>query len=299
MNNQQQQFKQPQHQSQHISDEDPMKELSLNRLTISNQSNLNSNTNYHPSHQHHNHQATPITVSNTSSATAQYNFHNVSNLSRTPSISERDRISDCPLPLPMMPTINFPRKTVTSPLDDHQQLQPDERYPIVKSPIPMIPTRANDEYVKVTTNPIINYEYPIPQSEHPMQMPYDEQRLIDEQLQQRRQSVSPQMLHFQQIEERMADELNELYKATMLMHAHQQQKRECRDKIDQMKPQYMLRAPIYNNDPGNFSALLHLCLSSDCICFDFDLFFISSSSATAKEQFFIAIFTTEIFASAA
>lgn len=279
-----------------------MKELSLNRLAISNpsNSNLNSNTNYHPSH--HNHQKTPSTVSNaSSSATTQYTFNNVSNLSRTPSISERDRISDCPLPLPlpMMPTTNFPRKTVTSPLAAHQQPQPDERYPIVKSPIPMIATRANDEYVNVTTNQIINYEYPIPQSEHPMQMPYDEQRLIDEQLQQRRQSVSPQMLHFQQIEERMADELKELYKATMLMHAHQQQKRECRDEIDQMKPQYMPREPIYNNDPGNFSALVHLCLSSALICFYFDLFLISSSPATAKEQLFIAIFTTEIFASAA
>lgn len=275
INNQQQQFKQHQHQPQHISDEDPMNELSLNRLTISNSSN--SNTNYHPPHHHHHHQKTPSTISNASSSATTYTFNNVSNLSRTPSITERDRISDCPLP--MMPTTNFLRKTVTSPLAAHQQLQPDERYPIAKSPIPMIPIRTNDEYVNVTTNQLINYEYTIPQSEYPIQMPYDEQpRLIDEQSQQRRQSVSPQMLHFQQLEERMADELNELYKATMLMHAHQQQKRECRDEIDQMKPQYMPTEPIYNNDPGNFSARLHFCFSSDVICISSDLFFSFSFS---------------------
>lgn len=65
-----------------------------------------------------------------------------------------------------------------------------------------------------------------------------------------RPNVSPQMLHFQQIEERMVDQLNELYKATMMMHANQHETRQRPepDQVDRSNPPYVQHEPIYN--PG-------------------------------------------------
>lgn len=105
----------------------------------------------------------------------------------------------------------------------------------------------NDEFTPRISN--FNYGYPQP---HPQPEPtiatLEHQRI--EHL--RQNVVSPQMLHFQQIEERMVDQLNELYKATMMMHTNQRdapQRTLEHDEVDRINQSYLQQhEPIYN--PG-------------------------------------------------
>lgn len=66
-----------------------------------------------------------------------------------------------------------------------------------------------------------------------------------------RQNVSPQMIHFQQIEERMVDQLNELYKATMMIRDQRDtgppQRLPEHDEVDRINQTYLQQnEPIYN-----------------------------------------------------
>lgn len=222
---------------------EPAKELTLNRLKISSPNPIQINST----------SASPIPNPSPSATVTQFTYANVTNLSRTPSIrSDRDRSGECPLP--MQPTqFSIPR-TIASP--SLTQMRTERAYPLAKSPIPL---PRNDEFVPVNQ---INPEYQM-QSELPIHATIDEQKFQQQQQQlqqqqlqyhqrllteQQRQSISPQMMNFQQIEERMVDQLNELYKATMMMHNPQQQ--QCPDEVDLVQPQYMQREMIYNN-PGS------------------------------------------------
>lgn len=91
----------------------------------------------------------------------------------------------------------------------------------------------------------LNYDYM--QSETPI-VTLEHQRIDHHNT----QSTSPQMLHFQQIEERMVDQLNELYKATMLIHSNQRDTplRLENDEIQQINHHYLQREPAFN--PGSY-----------------------------------------------
>lgn len=167
-----------------------------------------------------------------------------SNLSRTSSISERD---SSPLPA-MMP--NFVRSpphvaaitsaTITTQRNHHDNLNPLAKTILTSKSPPLqmdsiIPRQ--DEF----TPRINNYGY-----QEPIIATLEHQRI--EHL---RHNVSPKMLNFQQIEERMVDQLNELYKATMMMHTNQRdtpQRTAEHDEVDRINQTYLQQhEPIYNN----------------------------------------------------
>ncbi|XP_055299890.1 dual specificity mitogen-activated protein kinase kinase hemipterous-like isoform X2 [Sitodiplosis mosellana] len=172
-------------------------------------------------------------------------------LSRTSSISERDS------PLPMMP--NFVRSpphvaaimssSTTRNIDNFSPLEKTNSILASKSPQPTMEQTMtiprNDEFTPRISN--LNYGYPQPE---PTIATLEHQRI--EHL---RQNVSPQMLHFQQIEERMVDQLNELYKATMMMHTNQRdtpQRTLEHDEVDRINQPYLQQQePIYNPGPHN------------------------------------------------
>lgn len=155
------------------------------------------------------------------------------NVSQTSSMCERDRITESSLP--MMP--NFMRN----------QLQPSMRSSVLapKSPPLMEPSVCipnNDEFTPRIGNS--NYDYPqtdisIATSEH-------------QRIEHPRQSVSPQMIQFQEIqeiEERMVDQLNELYKATMLINSNQRESSQRRehDEIEQINKSYLQHDSNFNS----------------------------------------------------
>lgn len=163
-------------------------------------------------------------------------------LSRTSSMSDRDRITESPLP--MMP--NFLRSPLQSSGRSVENFSPlpklnpllvaSKSPPAMMEPSMTIP--RNDEFSPRISN--FNYGYGQPE---PILAPEH----------QFRQAVSPQMLHFQQIEEKMVDQLNELYKATMMMHANQRdaQQRPELEEVDRINQQpYGQHEPIYN--PGMY-----------------------------------------------
>lgn len=173
-------------------------------------------------------------------------------LSRTSSISERDS------PLPMMP--NFARSpphvaTVMStqrnidnfsPLGKTNSLLASKSPPLpAQSMEPTMTIPRNNEFTPRISN--LNYGYSQPE---PTQIATLEHQRIEY----LRQNVSPQMLHFQQIEERMVDQLNELYKATMMMHTNQRDtppRTLEHDEVDRINQPYLQQhEPIYN--PGEF-----------------------------------------------
>lgn len=100
----------------------------------------------------------------------------------------------------------------------------------------------NDKFIQGLDH--LNYDYM--QSDSPI-VTLEHQRIDHHNT----QSTSPQMLHFQQIEERMVDQLNELYKATMLIHSNPRDAPPHRvehDEIQQMNQHFLPREPTFN--PG-------------------------------------------------
>lgn len=182
----------------------------------------------------------PIAIS---SSTFAHQF-SPSSLSRTSSMSERDHITESPLP--MMP--NFVRTTTLQSsarnVDNFSLIAKTNSMLASKSPPPpplmeltAMTIPRNDEFTPRIGN--LNYGYPQPE---PSIATLEHQRIDHF-----RQSVSPQMLHFQQIEERMVDQLNELYKATMLIHSNQQETPQLeRDEIDRTSQPYLQHEPVYN-----------------------------------------------------
>ncbi|XP_031633797.1 dual specificity mitogen-activated protein kinase kinase hemipterous-like isoform X2 [Contarinia nasturtii] len=166
-------------------------------------------------------------------------------LSRTSSISEHDS------PLPMMP--NFARSPPLQTRNGgYSTLANSNSIVASKSPPSQIESTMtiprNDEF-NVTR--LSNYGYT---HAEPMIATLEQQRIDHH-----RQNVSPQMIHFQQIEERMVDQLNELYKATMMIHANQRDTGTPRlvehDEVNRINQTYLQQhEPIYNPAPHN---LLH------------------------------------------
>lgn len=204
----------------------------------------------------------PIAISSPSFA---HQFSPLSH-SRTSSISERDS------PLPMMP--NFVRSppphavmsaTMTRNIDNFCPLAKTNSILASKSPPPMEQTMTiprNDEFTPRISN--FNYGYPQP---HPQAHPQPEPTIATLEHQRiehiRQNVVSPQMLHFQQIEERMVDQLNELYKATMMMHTNQRdtpQRTLEHDEVDRINQTYLQQQePIYN--PGKNDGIISIWFS--------------------------------------
>lgn len=95
----------------------------------------------------------------------------------------------------------------------------------------------NDEFTPRISN--LNYGY----AQEPTIATLEHQR-IDH----LRQNVSPQMLHFQQIEDRMVDQLNELYKATLMMNQRDTPQRQEHEEVDRNNQTYLQHEPVYS--PG-------------------------------------------------
>lgn len=166
------------------------------------------------------------------------------NLSRQSSMNEHDGATESSLPI--MPGGGF----VGSPLRSSIRNNNDSFDPLLKT-IATQPTKSsssiepplaiprNDEFTPRIGN--LNYDYS--QSETPI-VTLEHQRIDHH-----RQTTSPQMLHFQQIEERMVDQLNELYKATMLIHSNQRETPHPRldhDEIQQINQSYLKHEPTLN-----------------------------------------------------
>lgn len=174
-------------------------------------------------------------------------------LSRTSSMSDRDRITDSPLP--MMP--NFVRSPTQRTSEHFSPLAKTNSILASKSPPPMEPNMTiprHDEFTPRISN--LNYGY----AQEPTIATLEHQR-IDH----RRTNASPQMIHFQQIEDRMVDQLNELYKATLMMNQRDTTQRQEHDDVDrsnqtylqqqqqqhqQLQQQQQHHEPVYN--PGKF-----------------------------------------------
>lgn len=176
------------------------------------------------------------------------------NLSRTSSMSDRDRITDSPLPMPNFTRNQNQHRDNFSP---NLILASKSSPPQQNDPTTIIP--RNDEFTPRINN--LNYPY-----QEPTIATLEHQR-IDH----LRQNVSPQMIHFQQIEDRMVDQLNELYKATMMIHANQQPQRIEQDECDrinqpyvqqqQQQPQQQQHEPLYN--PGELLNSIYYQKSND------------------------------------
>lgn len=178
----------------------------------------------------------PIPISSSS-----YSQQFSPSLSRKSSMNERDVTTDSPL-------IIMPGSFVGSPLQSSIRNN-DSFEPLLKSiatqhsksspsnePPLVIP--RTDEFTPRVAH--LNYDYC--QSETPI-VTLEHQRIDHH-----RQTTSPQMLHFQQIEERMVDQLNELYKATMLIHSNQREtpQRLDRDEIQQINQTHLKHEPVVN-----------------------------------------------------
>lgn len=171
-----------------------------------------------------------------------------SSLSRTSSMSDRDRIDS---PLPMMP--NFVRSPTQRTNEHFSPLAKTNSILASKSPPPMEPNMTiprTDEFTPRISN--LNYGY----AQEPTIATLEHQRIDHH-----RANVSPQMLHFQQIEDRMVDQLNELYKATLMMNQQDttQVQRPEHDDIDRNNRTYLQQQhqqqqqhhePVYN--PSEF-----------------------------------------------
>lgn len=183
-------------------------------------------------------------------------------LSRTSSMSDRDHITESPLP--MMP--NFLRSPLQSSARSADNFSPLPKLNplLAKSPPPMEPTmtipRTTDEFSPRISNFHFGYPTPQPQPQPDPTIATEHQR-IDQHLRQTT-VVSPQMIPFQQIEERMASQLNELYKATMLMHTNQRDlaqrpEHDEVDRINQQQQPYVQQQPQQQHEPIYNPGLLH------------------------------------------
>lgn len=180
----------------------------------------------------------PPIVTSSSSFHQQYS----PSVSQTSSISDRDIVTESPLPI--MPNIG--RGSLRSSYRNFENISPLAKInPILtsKSPpsmeVPSTSIPHNDEFPQRTGQ--LNYDYT--QSEIPIAT-LDQQRIENF-----KQPVSSQMIHFQEIEDRMVNQLNELYKATMLIHSNQRdtpQRLEQSD-IQQNNQPYLQHEPIYNS----------------------------------------------------
>lgn len=172
----------------------------------------------------------------------------------SPSVSQTsstmsERITDSPLP--MMP--NFMRSPLQTSLRNVDSFSPLVKVnPVLaaKSPPPMEPTISiprNDEFATRIGN--LNYNYQ--QTETPIAT------LEHQRIDHLRQPVSPQLLQFQEIQEietRMVDQLNELYKATMLIHSNQRETpppRREHEEVELINKPYLQHEPTYSNS-GTF-----------------------------------------------
>lgn len=180
----------------------------------------------------------PIPISSSS-----YSQQFSPNLIRRSITNEHDGATESPLPMMAGGFVGSPLRSSVRNNDSFDpllkaipSLQTTKSSPAIEPPPLVIP--RNDEF-----NPRIghlNYDYC--QSETPI-VTLEHQRIDHH-----RQTTSPQMLHFQQIEERMVDQLNELYKATMLIHSNQQEtpQRLDRDDIQQINQSYLKHEPTLN-----------------------------------------------------
>lgn len=183
----------------------------------------------------------PNAISSSSSYGQQFSPH----LNRKSSLNEYDRAPKNPLSI-------LPGGFVRSPLQSSIQnsvtlnhllkstpVQASKSSPPMEPPPSVIP--RNDEY---TNSRIGHLDYDYAQSETPI-VTLEHQRIDHH----NRQVTSPQMLHFQQIEERMVDQLNELYKATMLIHSNQQEKPQQieHNEVHQYNQSYPQREPTFNS----------------------------------------------------
>lgn len=165
------------------------------------------------------------------------------NMNRKSSINEHDRVTKGPLS--KIPG-GFVRSPLQSSIRDNDTFNPLSKTYSIQAPKslpPMEPPSAipcNDEFTSRIGH--LNYDYA--QSETPI-VTLEHQRIDHHS----RQITSPQMLHFQQIEERMVDQLNELYKATMLIHSNQQEnpQRLEHDEKQQINQPYLQREPTVNS----------------------------------------------------
>lgn len=228
----------------------------------------NHNNHQHLHYQHHHHlqqqqqhkhdestikpMSPPIPISSSSYSHQQFS----PNLSRKSSMNERDgAVTESPLPI--MPVGGNGSSFVDSPLRSSIR-NTDSFDPILKT----IPTQPPPKSSPSIEPPLViprtdeftprighhlNYDYC--QSETPV-VTLEHQRIDHH-----RQTTSPQMLHFQQIEERMVDQLNELYKATMLIHSNQREtppaQRLDHDEIQQINQSYIKHEPALNQGKNN------------------------------------------------
>lgn len=127
------------------------------------------------------------------------------NLSRKSSMNERDHNIESQSPMISGSFVRSPLQTSIRNIETvNHAIQSTNSSPPVEP--------RNEKFIQTIDQ--LNYDYM--QSETPT-VTLDHQG-TDHHI---AQSASPQMLHFQQIEERMVDQLNELYKATMLIHSNQ------------------------------------------------------------------------------
>lgn len=161
------------------------------------------------------------------------------NLSRKSPMNERDRATESPLPMMTGGFVGSPLQLSIRNIDTFDPIlktnpinQPPKSSPSIEPPLVIL---RNDEFT--TRIGHLNYDYC--QSETPI-VTLEHQRIDHH-----RQTTSPQMLHFQKIEERMVGQLNELYKATMLIHSNQREppQRLDHDEIQQINQSYLKREP--------------------------------------------------------
>lgn len=178
----------------------------------------------------------PIPISSSS-----YGQQFTPNLSRKSSMNERDRATESPLPIMPGGFVGSPLQSTIRNIDTFDPLLKTNPIQPPKSSPPIEPSLIiprNDEFTPRIGH--LNYDYC--QSETPI-VTLEHQRIDHH-----RQSTLPQMLHFQQIEERMVDQLNELYKATMLIHSNQRETPQRLDhgEIQQINQSYLKREPTLN-----------------------------------------------------
>lgn len=159
-------------------------------------------------------------------------------LSRTSSMSERDHITETQLS--KLPNIGrAPLQSSYRNVENFSSLA--KLNPVLTSstpPPPPLSSTITDEFTPQIGK--LNYDYS--QSEIPIAT------LEHQRIDHLKHPTSPQMLHFQEIEDRMVCELNELYKATMLIHSNPRdppQRLEQND-IQQMNQPLMQHEPTYN-----------------------------------------------------
>lgn len=209
----------------------------------------------------------PIPISSSS-----YSQQFSPSLSRKSSMNERDVTTDSPLPIVPGSFVGSPLRSSVRNNDSFEPLLKSIATQHSKSPPsnePPIVIPRNDEFTPRVGH--LNYDYC--QSETPI-VTLEHQRIDHH-----RQTTSPQMLHFQQIEERMVDQLNELYKATMLIHSNQREapQRLDRDEIQQINQTYLKHEPAVNQ--GNIfevykkSPTLQIFSYIQCICGRFNQLF--------------------------